>query len=163
MTYKVVNGVRSDGSGGGSGGGGGSAIDPISVFPANVGGDNVLVKARYTGSAWSFTRLDTGAAVTETAMGAATTSGSTPDAASFKVLNKTTSGTIPAGAMYVSILNVGDADGIVMGVSVAPGLGAGDLQHKQANGLLGAITYDATGTQFFILVTGTTAYLAGVS
>lgn len=74
-----------------------------------------------------------------------------------KVLNETGSGTIPAGAFRVEISNVGFGNGIVNGAVLPSGKNSyfeyshfDTLANKQY--YLPEISYDATGTEFFISI-----------
>jgi len=62
------------------------------------------------------------------------------------VISSSSTGTIAAGSVLVTIQNVGAATGTVLGVS----LPAGKSITFSGNGQIGAITYVATGTTFLI-------------
>lgn len=56
-------------------------------------------------------------------------------------------GTIAAGAVAISIANIGSANAIVLGATLPPGAAIDWAPHS---GTIGAITYDATGTSLLI-------------
>jgi hypothetical protein len=63
----------------------------------------------------------------------------------------TSSGTIAAGAQSWSIANIGTASGLLAGQEFAPG--SANVKIENPLDWLPAISYDATGTKFEILVT----------
>ena len=63
-------------------------------------------------------------------------------------INTTTSGTIATGATSVAIANNGNATGTVNGIDLPPGVTI-NFQSNWIN-VLGAISYNATGTTFLI-------------
>jgi len=62
----------------------------------------------------------------------------------------TTTGTIAAGAVYISIANIGNATGSVLGTTIDPGITV-DFPTRWGE-TLGEIPYSAEGTEFLIQV-----------
>lgn len=64
------------------------------------------------------------------------------------VIRTSSSGTIPAGAIYVHVTNVGGSDGTFLGETLGPDE---SMPFPTANGLLlPAMAYDGTGTSLLI-------------
>ena len=75
--------------------------------------------------------------------------GFTPVTRTHNTINTVGNGTIAAGSLRGSVLNAGDADGIWNGINIPAGVSIpwGDIANRDP---YGAITYDATGTNFVI-------------
>jgi len=72
----------------------------------------------------------------------------TPTARTPTLTSTTTSGTIASGCVSVSVANIGNNNGTLLGQTIAPGVSI-DFVAPWAD-TIGAITYNATGTTFLI-------------
>ena len=72
-----------------------------------------------------------------------------PDVRTHNYLNVTAGGTVPAGSIRGSVMNVGTADGTWMGSVIPAGVSVpwGDVAVRDT---YGALTYDGTGTNLVI-------------